>query len=475
MFKVSSADQRYIPIRAEKPTDPGIPNSFPFKDQVLAELAQAKLAAQEEKERRRLAQKEASKEAKALVNSAQNIEIDDDEEEDDDEEDDEDEEDEQEGDDVNPEETPEERRLRRKIDREVDEDEYLENPGVLPLYGKKAVNPAGASSLNKRGKQMEVEEEDEAEEDDIPDLVDTELPTIQAALDRSDVVVEVLDARDPVGFRSSFLENLVLIQPESTPTPSKSKSKSKSSGWKKDKLIVLLNKIDLVPRETAEAWVSFLRSTFASYGDKVKVVLFKASFVETPIKTGMTVYGVDKSGKLPPRAIPAAIPVGKEGLLSILSAWGKEKKTSEKDEQSLNVVFLGHPSVGKSAVINTLLGRPRLPTAETIPVSGIAAPTTKVPAELSVQAEELELRLIDTPGWEFNPPDVEDEDEDMGDEEDDAKWAVMEETVARDMLTRNLGRIDKVKDALPLGQYCFVPIASAGRHMLSFVTRVDGE
>lgn len=438
-------------LAAEKPTDPGIPNSFPFKDQILAELAQAKLAAQEEKERRRLAQKEAAKEAKALINSAQALGEDEDEDDEDEEDDEED--DEMEGE--NKEEDAEERRLRRKIDREVDEDEYLENPGVLPVYGKKPVNPVGVASDKKKGKQVEVEEEEE--EEDIPDLVDTELPTIQAALDRSDVVVEVLDARDPIGFRSTFLENLVLIQPEATvesgSKPSKkSKAAPKPASWKKDKLVVLLNKIDLVPKETAESWLKFLRSSFESHGDNVKVVLFKASFVETPIKPGMTVYGTDKQGKLPPRTIPSAIPVGKENLLSILSAWQTEKNKS--DESSLNVVFLGQPNVGKSAVINTLLGRPRLATAGTIPVSGIAAPTTKVPAELGVKVGENEVRLIDTPGWEFNPPDVEGEDEemDMGEEEDDEKWAILEGTVARDMLTRNLGRIDKVKDALPLGE-----------------------
>ena len=422
----------------------------------MAELAGAKLAAQEEKERRRQAQKEASKEAKALINSAQTLAEDED-----DEDEDEDEEEEEDGE-VNMEEDAEERRLRRKIDREVDEDEYLENPGVLPVYGKKPVNPAGVPSDKKKGKQLEIEQDDDEEEDEIPELVDTELPTIQAALDRSDVVVEVLDARDPIGFRSTFLENLVLIQPESLAEQSGSKSSGKKGkpaqklqGWKKDKLVVLLNKIDLVPKETAEAWVKFLRSTFEPHGDNVKVVLFKASFVETPIKTGMTVYGVDKQGKLPPRTIPSAIPVGKDTLLSILSAWQTEKNKS--DDSSLNVVFLGQPNVGKSAVINTLLGRPRLPTAETIPVSGIAAPTTKVPGELGVQVGDKELRLIDTPGFEFNPPDVEDEDEDDEmdgdvDEEDDGKWAALEEMVARDMLTRNLGRIDKVKDALPLGQ-----------------------
>lgn len=357
----------------------------------------------------------------------------------------------------------EDKRLRRKIDREVDEDEYQENPGVLPLYGKKPVNPAGLTSDKKKGKQAVVDDEDDDVEDDeeIPELIDTELPTIQAALDKADVVVEVLDARDPIGFRSTFLENLVLATPTMQPNPDKNKANRKTEvSWTQDKLVILLNKIDLVPRETAEAWLKFLRTSFLDRSDRVKVVLFKASFVETPITPGMTVYGVGKGEQPLPRTIPSGVPVGRDQLIQVLNAWKEEKAAKSSGE--FNVVFLGQPNVGKSAVVNTLLGRPKLNTASTIPVSGVVGPTTKVPVEVVAEfaaGAEGQVRLIDTPGWEFNPPDVDDEDEDEqmdggdeGEEEDDAKWAVLEEMVARDMLTRNIGRIDKVKDALPLGE-----------------------
>jgi nuclear GTP-binding protein len=416
-----------------------------------------------------LAQKAASKELKGLVLAAQGQAGDDD----DEEEEDADEDEVEEGEDEEMDE--EDKRLRRKIDREVDEDEYQENPGVLPLYGKKPVNPVGSASDKKRGKQAVSDDEDEEVDDDdeeIPELIDTELPTIQAALDKADVVVEVLDARDPIGFRSTFLENLVLATPntaESTATPTKKGKKNATPAqprWTKDKLIILLNKIDLVPRETAEAWLKFLRTSFLDHADRVKVVLFKASFVETPIKPGMTVYGLAKGEQAIPRTIPSGVPVGRDQLIQILNAWkgdkAKAKAATNEDEDEFNVVFLGQPNVGKSAVVNTLLGRPKLTTASTIPVSGVTGPTTTVPVEVVAEFEaggEGQVRLIDTPGWEFNPPDVddeEDEDEQMdggeGDEDEDVKWAVLEEMVARDMLTRNIGRIDKVKDALPLGE-----------------------
>ena len=44
---------------------------------------------------------------------------------------------------------------------------------------------------------------------DVPDLVDTELATLQDVLDRADLVCEVVDARDVLGGRSAFLEGLV--------------------------------------------------------------------------------------------------------------------------------------------------------------------------------------------------------------------------------------------------------------------------
>lgn len=42
-----------------------------------------------------------------------------------------------------------------------------------------------------------------------PELIDNALPTLQAAIDRADVLLEVVDARDPMGCRSAWLEGLV--------------------------------------------------------------------------------------------------------------------------------------------------------------------------------------------------------------------------------------------------------------------------
>lgn len=398
-----------------------------------------------------MAQKAASKEQRDLAMGIINQEIGEDE----DESDDEDEDDEQ------------DEALRRKIAREIDEDEYENEPGILPVYGKNPVNPARAFDAKSK-KILEAQDE----EDDVPELIDSELPTIQAALDSADVVVEVLDARDPIGFRSSFLEDLVLIEQSADNFSKANKS------WH-DRLLIVLNKADLVPRETAQAWLAYLRKTL---GPKVPVVLFKASFVETPIRPGMTVYGLKAGETEIKRVIPSGVPVGREALLSTLAALAHEKnksslasgsnkkaKKAAEEVDPLRVTFVGQPNVGKSAVINTLLGRPKIPTAPTIPsnASGTSGSTTKTPQEYVLNTSsanstvETEMRLIDTPGWEFNPPDLEDDEEEDDDDmdqdeqatEDDAeKWRIMEETVARDMLTRNLGRVDKIKDPMPLGE-----------------------
>lgn len=60
------------------------------------------------------------------------------------------------------------------------------------------------------------------------------------------------------------------------------------------------------------------------------------------------------------------------------------------------------------------------------------------------------MKVIDTPGWEFVEDDEEGEME--ADEEGEKVWDELEERVAGDLLRRNLGRVDRVKDVMPLGQ-----------------------
>ncbi|KAL1550327.1 Guanine nucleotide-binding protein-like nsn1 [Salvia divinorum] len=71
-------------------------------------------------------------------------------------------------------------------------------------------------------------------------------------IEASDVILEVLDARDPLGTRCVDMEKMVL-----------------SAGPDKH-LVLLLNKIDLVPQEAAEKWLTYLR-------EELPAVAFKCS------------------------------------------------------------------------------------------------------------------------------------------------------------------------------------------------------
>lgn len=162
------------------------------------------------------------------------------------------------------------------------------------------------------------------------------------------------------------------------------------------------------------------------------------------------------------------------------------------------------PNVGKTSILNAL-GNGKFKIAPTLPTANQAkspAPTTKAPIEVEVATPNGSIRVIDTPGWEFveeegsecgcghehgdehdhehahdddedededddeamdedeleGDEDVEEIDEDELDEEEAAKWDMLEAQVAGDLLRRNLGRVDRVKDVFPLSE---LPISNA--------------
>lgn len=85
--------------------------------------------------------------------------------------------------------------------------------------------------------------------------------------------------------------------------------------------------------------------------------------------------------------------------------------------------------VGKSSFINSLLHKSALPVY-TLASSSRGPTTTTLPQEVTVEANGKQIRLIDTPGlsWE-------------ADESTD-----VDNIRARDILLRNKGRIDRLKD-----------------------------
>ncbi|KAK6785471.1 hypothetical protein RDI58_018926 [Solanum bulbocastanum] len=117
-------------------------------------------------------------------------------------------------------------------------------------------------------------------------------------IDSSDVVVQVLDARDPYGTRCYHLE------------------KHLKENCKHKHMVLLLNKCDLVPAWATKGWLRVLSKEYPT-------LAFHAS--------------VTKS-------------FGKGSLLSVLRQFSRLKS----DKQAISVGFIGYPNVGKSSVINTL-------------------------------------------------------------------------------------------------------------------------
>jgi ribosome biogenesis GTPase A len=62
----------------------------------------------------------------------------------------------------------------------------------------------------------------------------------------ANLVIEVIDARDPIGTRNAHLEKLVMKHTDK-------------------RLLVILNKIDLIPQEIATQWTSILRREFPTF------------------------------------------------------------------------------------------------------------------------------------------------------------------------------------------------------------------
>ncbi|KFM70637.1 Nucleolar GTP-binding protein 2, partial [Stegodyphus mimosarum] len=117
-------------------------------------------------------------------------------------------------------------------------------------------------------------------------------------IDSSDVVIQVLDARDPMGTRSKHIENFLRKE-----KPHKH-------------LVFVLNKCDLVPTWVAQRWVTILSAEYPT-------MAFHASITN---------------------------PFGKGALINLLRQFGK----LHEDKKQISVGFIGYPNVGKSSIINTL-------------------------------------------------------------------------------------------------------------------------
>ncbi|BGP15275.1 hypothetical protein JCM10213_008303 [Rhodosporidiobolus nylandii] len=117
-------------------------------------------------------------------------------------------------------------------------------------------------------------------------------------IDSSDVLLHVLDARDPMGTRCESVEAYL--------------AKEKRG----KKVVYVLNKVDLVPGWVAARWVKILSKTHPT-------IAFHASINNS---------------------------FGKGSLIQLL----RQFSTLYSDKKQISVGFIGYPNVGKSSIINTL-------------------------------------------------------------------------------------------------------------------------
>eukprot|EP00802_Teleaulax_amphioxeia_P010852 Tamp_10882.p1 GENE.Tamp_10882~~Tamp_10882.p1 ORF type:complete len:447 (+),score=92.33 Tamp_10882:365-1705(+) len=179
-------------------------------------------------------------------------------------------------------------------------------------------------------------------------------------LERADVLLEVLDARDPDGCRTRKVEEYIQSKrPEVL-------------------LVLVINKIDLVPPNVSAAWVRHLRADYP-------VVLFKSG---TRLHRGSTVaHAKTRAADATQKQLGTGDCVGGEELLQVLKKLC-QTHAGFGGKAKISVAVVGQPNVGKSSLINSLV---RHKAASTGDRPGI----TKTLQTLHL---DKDIVLFDTPG-----------------------------------------------------------------------------
>lgn len=178
-------------------------------------------------------------------------------------------------------------------------------------FGRKATRKKVKLSVSsieelakKSSEKVSIKEEKEKEMQDSKDRVYLKGQSrriwaeLYKVLDSSDVIIHILDARDPLGTECKNIKRYI-------------------NEHKHKHLIYLLNKVDLLPTGVTAKWLSYLSKT-------TPTLAYHAA-------------SIDRN-------------YGKQSLMNLLRQFAK----LHPEKKQISVGFVGYPNVGKSSIINTL-------------------------------------------------------------------------------------------------------------------------
>ncbi|KAL4075642.1 P-loop containing nucleoside triphosphate hydrolase protein [Scleroderma citrinum] len=364
--KQARKDKAAGKVQKKSKKDPGIPNAYPYKDEILAEIQQKRLETAAEKQRRRAEKRAALVASKNGNEEAQSQTSQD----------------------------AEDEEGRRDID--IGENDGRGFDGITSLKNQLIILPQAQQ------RKTTIDAENNVQK--VPAVPVCPGPsTLRGVLDKADVLVCVVDARDPeAGIGAALMKE--------------AQEKGKS-------IIVVVNKADTIPRESLVEWLAHLRRTYVTIPFRVSSAFMPTASPYNPSAKGAKAVCLVNDA------------LGAKALWSLLESFANRKEGDE-----LVVAVTGVTNSGKSSMINTLFGAETLPIYN--PLSSAEAAklpyTTTIAQEVVVpipDSEGLKVRFIDTPGLEFSKQEFSDINE-------------RHASRARDILLRCRGRIDRLKDPM---------------------------